>query len=388
LVFHWRNTNYNSNPPAAVDNIELRAITCATPLDLFVSNIDDDNATVSWTGSADYYGVTITSAMGTDYQTTSGNSLTLTGLTPNTSYQVAVRAFCGTDSSMLSQPINFTTTEAAPLNEPTVTTDAATEITQTTAKLNGTISNPDNVTINTQGFEWKATNGGTYTGVVASGNPMTYTLTGLSPNMSITYRAFIVTSNGPHYGQEVVFNTLPEDIPEPCDAPTGLTATDIQSESIAIGWDNASVVRWNVKYTPQGGTSTTVTASTNSYTISNLTPETEYQIQVQAVCEENNVSEWSAPISVTTLVGINSYLENSVTLYPNPAKEYVDIRVDGDVNVTGLEVYDVYGKVVRTVVGANNDSSIRINVSDLSAGMYFVRVTTEQGVVTKRFIRN
>jgi hypothetical protein len=388
LVFHWRNTNYNSNPPAAVDNIELRAITCATPLDLFVSNIDDDNATVSWTGGADYYGVTITSAMGTDYQTTSGNSLTLTGLTPNTSYQVAVRAFCGTDSSMLSQPINFTTTEAAPLNEPTVTTDAATEITQTTAKLNGTISNPDNVTINTQGFEWKATNGGTYTGVVASGNPMTYTLTGLSPNMSITYRAFIVTSNGPHYGQEVVFNTLPEDIPEPCDAPTGLTATDIQSESIAIGWDNASVVRWNVKYTPQGGTSTTVTASTNSYTISNLTPETEYQIQVQAVCEENNVSEWSAPISVTTLVGINSYLENSVTLYPNPAKEYVDIRVDGDVNVTGLEVYDVYGKVVRTVVGANNDSSIRINVSDLSAGMYFVRVTTEQGVVTKRFIRN
>ena len=76
-----------------------------------------------------------------------------------------------------------------------------------------------------------------------------------------------------------------------------------------------------------------------------------------------------------------------MTLYPNPAKEYVDIRVDGDVNVTGMEVYDVYGKVVRTVVGANNNTSIRINVSDLSAGMYLVRVTTEQGVVTKRFVK-
>ena len=387
LVFHWRNTSYNNNPPAAVDNIELRAITCATPLDLFVSNIDDHNATVYWTGSADSYGVTITSATGTDYQTTSGNSLTLTGLTPNTSYQVAVRAFCGTDSSMLSQPINFTTTEAAPLNEPTVTTDAATEITQTTAKLNGTISNPDNVTINTQGFEWKATNGGTYTGVVASGNPMSHTLTGLSPNMSITYRAFVVTANGPHYGDEVTFTTLPEDTPEPCDAPTGLSATDIQSESITVGWDNAPVLRWKIQYGPQGGTLSSATATTNSYTISNLTPETTYEIQVQAVCEEGNESEWSAPIVVTTLVGINSYLESNVTLYPNPAMEFVDVRIDGDVNVTGMEVYDVYGKLIRTVVGANNDSPLRINVSDFSAGLYFVRVTTEQGMVTKRFVK-
>ena len=387
LVFHWRNTSYNNNPPAAVDNIELRAITCATPLDLFVSNIDDHNATVYWTGSADSYGVTITSATGTDYQTTSGNSLTLTGLTPNTSYQVAVRAFCGTDSSMLSQPITFTTAEAAPLNEPTVTTDAASDITQTTAKLNGTISNPDNVTINTQGFEWKATNGGTYTGVVASGNPMSHTLTGLSPNMSITYRAFVVTANGPHYGDEVTFTTLPEDTPEPCDAPTGLSATDIQSESITVGWDNAPVLRWKIQYGPQGGTLSSATATTNSYTIANLTPETAYEIQVQAVCEEGNESEWSAPIVVTTLVGINSYLESNVTLYPNPAKEFVDVRIDGDVNVTGMEVYDVYGKLIRTVVGANNDSPLRINVSDFSAGMYFVRVTTEQGMVTKRFVK-
>ena len=216
---------------------------------------------------------------------------------------------------------------------------------------------------------------------------MTYTLTGLSPNMSITYRAFVVTANGPHYGDEVTFTTLPEDTPEPCDAPTGLSATDIQSESITVGWDNAPVLRWKIQYGPQGGTLSSATATTNSYTIANLTPETAYEIQVQAVCEEGNESEWSAPIVVTTLVGINSYLESNVTLYPNPAKEFVDVRIDGDVNVTGMEVYDVYGKLIRTVAGANNDSPLRINVSDFSAGMYFVRVTTEQGMVTKRFVK-
>ena len=109
LAFHWRNTYYSSQPPAAVDNIELRAITCATPTGLMVNNVDENSATVSWVGNADSYGVTITSAAGVDYQTTTSNSLTLTGLNASTSYQVTVRAYCGTDSSMVSQSLSFAT---------------------------------------------------------------------------------------------------------------------------------------------------------------------------------------------------------------------------------------------------------------------------------------
>ena len=33
------------------------------------------------------------------------------------------------------------------------------------------------------------------------------------------------------------------------------------------------------------------------------------------------------------------------------------------------------------------DNMTRINVSALANGMYFVRVTTEQGMVTKRFVK-
>ena len=53
----------------------------------------------------------------------------------------------------------------------------------------------------------------------------------------------------------------------------------------------------------------------------------------------------------------------------------------------GIEIVDVYGKVVTTVVGVNNDSPTQINVSGLAAGMYFVRVTTDRGVVTKPFVK-
>ena len=105
---------------------------------------------------------------------------------------------------------------------------------------------------------------------------------------------------------------------------------------------------------------------------------------MQANCGDGNLSDWSPAISVTT-TGIANWLENSVSLYPNPAKEYVDIRVDGDLNVTTMEVYDVYGKLINTVNVVDNPT--RINVSGLADGMYFVRVTTEAGMVTKSFLK-
>ena len=53
-----------------------------------------------------------------------------------------------------------------------------------------------------------------------------------------------------------------------------------------------------------------------------------------------------------------------------------------------MEVYDVYGKLVTVVeTGRAPSLQTRINVSDLANGMYFVRVTTEEGVVTKTFVK-
>ena len=61
-----------------------------------------------------------------------------------------------------------------------------------------------------------------------------------------------------------------------------------------------------------------------------------------------------------------------------------------NVQCTGIEVIDVYGKVVRTVGLPHSDSrttTTQINVSGLASGMYFVRVTTDRGVVTKPFVK-
>ena len=286
--------------------------------------------------------------------------------------------------------VNVTLAGGAPVvTNPTVATNAANPVAQTTATLHATITNPDNVTISAKGFEWKATAGGSYTQIAGTGtgNGFTANLTNLTPSTGYTYKAFITYNGTTVYGSEMTFTTLEEGT-EPCNVPTGLTASDIQGESITITWNNdANVSSWNIQYRPENGQLSSATSTTNSYTISGLTGGTTYHIQVQANCGDGNLSDWSSPITVTT-TGITNWLENCVTLFPNPAKEVVNVqwRMDnGQWNDATIEVYDVYGKLLQIVPVTSEITPI--NVSGLANGMYFVRVTTEAGMVTKTFVK-
>ena len=322
--------------------------------------------------------------------TVTGNNLTynLTNLTANTGYTYkAFITFNGT--TVYGDELTFTTLAQSQPADPTVATNAANPIAQTTATLNATITNPDNVTVTAKGFEWKATTGGTYTSVAGTGTGNTFSanLSGLTANTGYTYKAFITFNGTTVYGSEMTFTTLPEDTPEPCETPTNLHASEFDAHSITIGWNaNANATSWNIRYRVENGSWTSATSNTNTYVMSGLTAETVYEIQVQANCGNGNLSEWCDPIHISTSYdGINSWLENSVSLFPNPAREYIDIRVDGDLNITMLEVYDVYGKLINTVNVIDNPT--RINVNGLASGMYFVRVTMEKGTVTKTFIK-
>jgi uncharacterized protein (TIGR02145 family) len=90
----------------------------------------------------------------------------------------------------------------------TVTTGNATSVMENTATLNASITNPDNVTITSKGFEYKVS-GGTYTTVEGTGDGSSFTadLTGLAAYTQYTYRAFIVYNNNTIYGDEMTFST-------------------------------------------------------------------------------------------------------------------------------------------------------------------------------------
>ena len=88
----------------------------------------------------------------------------------------------------------------------------------------------------------------------------------------------------------------------------------------------------------------------------------------------------------------NAYTSDpTITLYPNPSSEKVNLTVEGINGKISIDVIDLYGRVVRSaVLEADNfdNHQIMLNTQDLPAGSYLVRIYNEQQSTTKRLILN
>ena len=74
-----------------------------------------------------------------------------------------------------------------------------------------------------------------------------------------------------------------------------------------------------------------------------------------------------------------------VTLYPNPVSDVLYINSMDIINK--VSVYDIQGKVIKTVSGLNSNTS-EINLSSLQNGVYFVSITSENGgVLTQKIVK-
>ena len=282
---------------------------------------------------------------------------------------------------------NVVVDEYGNIPDPTVSTGNATNIAQTAATLNGSITNPGNVNITARGFEWKAVNATDYTVVNLTGtsNTLTHNLSGLTANTAYTYKAFITFDGNTVYGDDVNFTTLDEE-PGPCVAPTNLTVSDVTATSATMSWTaGGSETSWKVGYKLQSASQwQEATVQTTSYNLEGLTASSTYDVRVKALCA-NGESDFVTS-SFTTGVGIdNITLANSISLMPNPADNFIELRVNSSVEVIEAVVYNAFGQMVQTVTLTDNHA--RIDLSDMASGMYFVRVNGEGVSATKKFIR-
>lgn len=167
-----------------------------------------------------------------------------------------------------------------------------------------------------------------------------------------------------------------------CTTPTTVTVSAIDT-SATISWTAGTETSWNIEYGPAGfaqSTGTTVVANTNPYTITGLTALTSYDVYVQAVCDDNVTSDWSTTQSFTTTSGIAQYSGLTTSVYPNPTTGEVNVRLSAYIANGEIAIYDVYGKLLKKV---NVDGNVTtINVADLSDGVYFVRISDANAVLT------
>ena len=72
-------------------------------------------------------------------------------------------------------------------------------------------------------------------------------------------------------------------------------------------------------------------------------------------------------------------------MYPNPARNKVEISLNSNKLVKDIEVFDVTGKMILSQNNINQNNTA-LNISDLVSGLYIVAIKTNSTVITKRLI--
>ena len=79
-------------------------------------------------------------------------------------------------------------------------------------------------------------------------------------------------------------------------------------------------------------------------------------------------------------------LAKSFSLYPNPTNGLINIEHNGTLSKGAtIEVIDAFGKLVLQDM-REGSNLLPIDVQQLHSGLLIVRITTEQGIISKRVV--
>ncbi|MBN2778930.1 MAG: lamin tail domain-containing protein [Bacteroidales bacterium] len=89
-------------------------------------------------------------------------------------------------------------------------------------------------------------------------------------------------------------------------------------------------------------------------------------------------------ITVLSTVDINKIPENQIMIYPNPAENFVVIKITNVISETTIKIIDISGKIVFETNQVNNINTI--DISNLAKGVYLVEIRDDVAVETQKLI--
>jgi PKD repeat protein len=86
-----------------------------------------------------------------------------------------------------------------------------------------------------------------------------------------------------------------------CPKPTFFSASNVTFNTAQLNWTTGGASNWIIKYGVPGFTAGTfVSASTNPFVLTGLTPNTNYEVWVRDSCSNTSVSQWVGPVFFRT----------------------------------------------------------------------------------------
>ncbi|MEZ0006461.1 hypothetical protein ABH942_001831 [Flavobacterium sp. 28YEA47A] len=74
------------------------------------------------------------------------------------------------------------------------------------------------------------------------------------------------------------------------------------------------------------------------------------------------------------------------TIFPNPAKDILTITNKEELQMKSVAIYNMMGQPVM-MLSNNNDNSIVFDISNLASGNYVVKIYSDEGIATRKFIK-
>jgi hypothetical protein len=86
-------------------------------------------------------------------------------------------------------------------------------------------------------------------------------------------------------------------------------------------------------------------------------------------------------------LGVNETTFNvsDVIIYPNPSRNVIQIETSGVHLLRNIEVIDLLGNTITTIVPTSTQQQ-QLSVEALTSGVYFVRISSNNGTVTKKLV--
>ena len=82
-------------------------------------------------------------------------------------------------------------------------------------------------------------------------------------------------------------------------------------------------------------------------------------------------------------MGISQDFNKSVIVYPNPVQDHFKIENLNKITIASIQIYDILGRIVMTVYKGHD----QIDISHLNSGILFLKIGTEEGVITKKIVK-
>jgi hypothetical protein len=159
-----------------------------------------------------------------------------------------------------------------------------------------------------------------------------------------------------------------------CPQTSPLTASNVTSSSADVSWTaGGTETSWNVEYGAAGftlGTGTNTNVTSTTYSMTGLTPSTDYDVYVQAVCSATDQSFWVGPLSISTpfvqpgcgdTFGPYCYGPGAFTVFTSVVTtpgDFITLNItagETEVGYDNLQIYDGVGATGNLLYDADGD---------------------------------